>query len=119
MAFYIRNYSSEERFDIAKFLNFENNIYDVIDSPFLAQLNQLSTVGYYDVDERGYRDIDMIATDYYGDQFLAYLIQFYNGDFRTVFPEGTRLRMFSIEDLQELYYILCAKSNSVISEDFE
>ena len=110
MAFYIRNFTSEEKFDISKFLNFENNVYDVINSPFLAQLSQLSTVDYYDVDE-GYRDIDMIATDYYGDQFLAYLIQFYNGDFRDTYPEGTKLRMFSIGDLNELYYKLSTQSN--------
>ena len=110
MSFYMRNFTSEEKFDISKFLNFEDNVYDVIDSPFLAQLSQLQTVDYYNVDE-GYRDIDMIATDYYGDQFLAYLIQFYNNDFRTQFPEGTKLNMFSMEDLNELFYKLSVQSN--------
>lgn len=110
MTFYMNNYSSEEQFDISKFMPFEDNVYDVINSPFLAQLNQLSTVDYYNVDE-GYRDIDMIATDYYGNQFLAYLIQFYNGDFRETFPEGTVLRMFSIGDLNDLYHELSIQSN--------
>ena len=111
MSFYMRNYTSEEQFDLAKFLDFQENTFDVINSPFLANLSQLSTVDYYDVND-GYRDIDMIATDYYGDQFLAYLIQFYNNDFRTKFPEGTRLKMFSIEDLNQLYYELSIKSNT-------
>ena len=115
MSFYMRNFTSEEKFDISKFLNFEDNVYDVIDSPFLAQLSQLQTVDYYDVDN-GYKDIDMIATDYYGDQFLAYLIQFYNNDFRTQFPEGTKLNMFSMEDLNELFYKLSVKSNLTTSE---
>lgn len=110
MTFYMRNYSSEEKFDISKFIPFENNIYDVVNSPFLAQLSQLSTVAYYNVDE-GYKDIDMIATDYYGDQFFAYLIQFYNGDFRERFPEGTILRMFSVSDLNELFHTLSIQSN--------
>ena len=110
MSFYMRNFTSEEKFDISKFLDFQDNIYDVINSPFLAQLSELQTVDYYDVDN-GYRDIDMIATDYYGDQFLAYLIQFYNNDFRTQFPEGTRLNMFSMDDLNELFYKLSAQSN--------
>ena len=110
MYFYIRNFTSEEKFDISKFLDFQENVYDVINSPFLAQLSQLQTVDYYNVDE-GYKDIDMIATDYYGDQFLAYLIQFYNGDFREHFPEGTKLSMFSIEDLNELFYKLYVQSN--------
>ena len=39
MTFYMRNYSSEEKFDIAKFMNFENDVYDVLSSPFLAQLS--------------------------------------------------------------------------------
>ena len=30
MTFYIRNYSSEEKFDLAKFLQFENDVYDVL-----------------------------------------------------------------------------------------
>ena len=115
MSFYMRNFTSEEKFDISKFLNFEDNVYDVIDSPFLAQLSQLQTVDYYDVDN-GYKDIDMIATDYYGDQFLAYLIQFYNNDFRTQFPEGTKLNMFSMNDLNELFYKLSVKSNLTTSE---
>ena len=110
MSFYMRNYSSEEKFDLSKFLNFEEDVYDVIDSPFLSQISQLQTVDYYYVDE-GYRDFDLIATDYYGDQFLAYLIQFYNSDFRTKFPEGTKLNMFSLEDLNELFYKLSAESN--------
>ena len=110
MAFYMRNYSSEEKFDIAKFLNFSEGVFDVIDSPFLAQIQQLPPVDYYNVDER-YREIDMISQDYYGDQFYSYLIQFYNGDFRDTFPEGTILKMFSLEDLNEIYYALSLQSN--------
>ena len=110
MSFYIRDYSSEEKYDIAKFMDFQENIFDVINSPFLNQLQELSTVSYYYVNS-GYRDIDMIATDFYGDQFYAYLIQFYNGDFRTKFPEDTVLRMFSAEDLNELFHKLSVQSN--------
>jgi hypothetical protein len=106
----MRNYSSDEKFDLSKFMDFQENVYDVINSPFLAKLSQLQTVDYYDVD-KGYRDIDMIATDYYGDQFLAYLIQFYNNDFRDRFPEGTKLNMFSIDDLNELFLKLSVQSN--------
>lgn len=109
MSFFMRNYSSEEKFDISKFLNFEQDVYDVLDSPFLAQIPQLPTVAYYNVDER-YKEIDLIANDAYGDSFMAYLIQFYNNDFREVFPEGTILKLFSIEDLNEIYTELSTKS---------
>lgn len=109
MTFYMRNYTSEERFDISKFLDFENDVYDVLASPFLAQIAQLPTVQYYNVDE-GYREIDMISSEIYGTPFFAYLIQFYNNDFRETFPEGTKLKLFSVDDLNEVYYKLSSES---------
>lgn len=113
MAFYMRNYTSEEKFDLAKFMNFENGVFDVINSPFLAQLSQLPTVKYYNVDE-GAKDIDLISYNEYGDLFFAPLIQFYNNDHRETFPEGTILKLFSIEALNELYYKLATSSNGTV-----
>ena len=109
MSFYMRDFTSEEKYDISKFMNFIEDVYDVIDSPFLEQIHQLPTVQYYNVDN-GFKEIDMIATDVYGDQFLAYLIQFYNDDFRDVFPEGTILKLFSLDKLNEIYTELSSKS---------
>lgn len=109
MAFYIRNFTSEEKFDISKFMNFENDVYDVLASPFLAQLSQLPTVQYYDVNN-GFKEIDLISSEVYDTPFLAYLIQFYNNDFRETFPEGTVLKLFSVEDLNEIYYLLSMKN---------
>ena len=111
MAFYMREFTSEEKFDISKFLNFEQDVYDVINSPFLIQIQQLQTTEYYHVDN-GFREIDLISTEKYGDPFFAYLIQFYNNDFREVFPEGTILRLFSIDDLNEIYHNLSSLSNT-------
>lgn len=110
MAFYMRNYSSEEKFDISKFLNFEGDVYDVLSSPFLAQISQLPTVEYYNVDE-GFKEVDLISSEKYGSPFFAYLIQFYNNDFRETFPEGTKLNLFSLDDLNEIYYNLSTLSN--------
>lgn len=111
MSFYMRDFKSEEMYDISKFLNFEQDVYDVIDSPFLIQLQQLSTVEYYYVD-KGFREIDLISTEKYGDPFFAYLIQFYNNDFRETFPEGTILRLFSMDDLNQIYHNLATLSNT-------
>lgn len=110
MTFYMRNYTSEEKFDISKFMNFENDVYDVLNSPFLAQIAQLPTVEYYNVDY-GFKEIDLISSEKYGTPFFAYLIQFYNNDFRETFPEGTILNLFSLEDLNEIYYNLSTLSN--------
>lgn len=115
MTFYMRNYSSEEKFDIAKFMNFENDVYDVLSSPFLAQLSQLPTVKYYYVND-GYKEIDLISSEVYGDPFFAYLIQFYNNDFRETFPEGTKLNLFSIEDLNDMYHLLSTESKARVEE---
>jgi hypothetical protein len=106
----MRNYTSEEKFDISKFMNFENDVYDVLNSPFLAQISQLPTVEYYNVDF-GFKEIDLISSEKYGTPFFAYLIQFYNNDFRETFPEGTILNLFSLEDLNEIYYNLSTLSN--------
>ena len=107
----MREFKSEEKYDISKFLNFEQDVYDVINSPFLTQIQQLPTVEYYYVDN-GFREIDLISTEKYGDPFLAYVIQFYNNDFRETFPEGTVLRLFSIDDLNEIYHNLATLSNT-------
>lgn len=109
MSFYMRDYSSEEKYDIAKFLNFEGDVYDVLASPFLIQLQQLPTVQYYNVSS-GFKDIDLIAAEVYEDSFFAYLIQFYNNDFRETFPEGTVLKLFSVDNLNDIYYNLFALS---------
>ena len=111
MAFYMREFTSEEKFDISKFMNFENDVYDVINSPFLVQIQQLPTVKYYYVDN-GFKEIDLISTENYGDPFFAYLIQFYNNDFRETFPEGTVLKLFDINDLNEVYHNLAILSNT-------
>lgn len=107
----MRDYSSEEKFDISKFLDFQGDVYDVIGSPFLAQISQLPTVQYYNVN-KGFKDIDLISSEVYKSPFFAYLIQFYNNDFRETFPEGTILRLFSIEDLNEIYYNLSSLSRT-------
>lgn len=111
MSFYTRSFQSEEKYDISKFLNFKQDVYDVLNSPFLAQVQQLPTVEYYYVDS-GYKEIDIISTEKYGDPFFAYLIQFYNNDFRETFPEGTVLRLFSIDNLNEVYHNLATLSNT-------
>ena len=110
MTFYMRNYESEEKFDISKFMNYIEGVYDVLDSPFLNQLRQLPTVKYYYVD-LGFKEIDLIAGSMYGDPMYAYLIQFYNNDVRETFPEGTVLNLFSATDLEELYHDIASKNN--------
>lgn len=110
MTFYMRSYESEEKFDISKFMDYREGVYDVLDSPFLNQLKQLPTVKYYNVDI-GYKEIDLIAASMYGDSTYAYLIQYYNNDVRETFPEGTVLNLFDPQDLEELFHKISTESN--------
>lgn len=112
--FITADYASEERYDLAKFLDFKGDGYDALNSPFLLGLKKLSLWRYYKVDE-GYKDIDLIAYDAYGSMFYAFLIQFYNDTIDEVFPEGTVLNLFNIEDLEDLYNNLLNNNLSGLS----
>lgn len=111
MTFTIRNYPSSERYDISKFMDFFIDCYDVVNSPFLIGLKELPVVRYYDVNN-GYKDIDSISQDVYNNQFYTYLIMFYNDLTSEIVSENTVLKLFSLDDLDELYFKL---SNSIIS----
>ena len=99
--FKVRKYASEEQYDIAKFLDFRGDVYDVINSPFLRGLKELPVERYYPV-ESGNEDLDIISEKVYGIAFLAFHIQFYNGLTTDYAEEGTVLKLFSLEDLNKL-----------------
>lgn len=105
--FTIRTYQSDETYDLAKFINFEDDVFDVINCPFLLKLKELPTYKYYKVQD-GYKDIDMISQDAYETPFFAFFIQYYNDTDKTVFDETDELNLFSKEDLIELFYQISA-----------
>jgi len=109
--FSIRSYSSEEEFDIAKFMQFDTDVYDVINCQMLTKLKDLPVSKYYKVNE-GFREIDLISSHVYGDPFFAYYIQYFNDISEDTLPEDTVLKLFSIEDLNNLYYDLLSQENS-------
>lgn len=90
------------KYDLEKFLEFKVDTYDVLCSPFLDGLKKLPVWRYYKVEE-GFREIDQIAYQVYGNLFYAWLIQYYNDTIEEVFPDGTILNLFSEFDLEELY----------------
>ena len=47
--FTMRAYQSEETYDLAKFINFIDDVYDVINCPFLLKLKELPTYRYYKI----------------------------------------------------------------------
>lgn len=107
--FTIRDYMSDETFDIGKFMNFVGDVYDVLDCPFLAKFKQLPVNRYYSVNS-GSREIDLISSEVYGNPFFAFLIQYFNDITIETLPEGTVLKLFSLDDLNTLYYNLSIQS---------
>lgn len=105
--FTMRAYQSEETYDLAKFINFVDDAYDVINCPFLLKLKELPTYRYYKINE-GYKDIDMISQDAYGTPFFSFFIQYYNDTDKIVFNEDEQLNLFSPEDLIELFHQMSA-----------
>lgn len=99
--FNVRDYSSNEQYDIGKYMNFKVDVYDFINSPFLKRLRELPVVKYYPV-ESGNEDLDIISQKCYGTAFLAFHIQFYNDMERDYAEEGSLLKLFSLGDLNQL-----------------
>ena len=96
-----RLYSSDEEYDIAKFLNYEIDVYDVLNSPLLNGLKALPVKGYYSTD-KGFKDIDIISAEVYGDSFFAFYLQFYNDITDEVLPEVIVLKLFDLSDFTTL-----------------
>lgn len=105
--FTMRAYQSDETYDLAKFINFVDDVYDVINCPFLLKLKELPTYRYYNISE-GYKDIDMISQDAYGTPFFSFFIQYYNDTDKIVFDEDEQLNLFSPEDFIELFHQMSA-----------
>lgn len=96
------DYASDERYDLAKFMDFKEDCFDVLCSPFLLGLKNLPLWRYYRCED-GEKDIDLISMDAYGTLFYSFLIQYYNDTTKEVFDETDVLMLFDPEDLEDLY----------------
>lgn len=94
--------STSERYDLGKLMPWKEDTYDVLNSPFLLGLMNLPLWRYYKVND-GFKEIDLISSDAYSTSVYSSLIQIYNGTTEEVFPEYTVLKLFSVDDLEQLY----------------
>ena len=94
--------STSERYDLGKLMSWKEDTYDVLNSPFLLGLMNLPLWRYYKVND-GFKEIDLISSDAYSTPVYSSLIQIYNGTTEEVFPEYTVLKLFSVDDLEQLY----------------
>lgn len=100
--FTIADITTDERYDLAKFMPWKEDTFDVLNAPFLTGLSELPVWRYYRINE-GFKDIDLISQDAYGTPVYSSLIQIYNGTTEETFPEDTVLKLFDVESLEQLY----------------
>lgn len=100
--FTIADITTDERYDLAKFMPWKEDTFDVLNAPFLMGLSELPVWRYYRINE-GFKDIDLISQDAYGTPVYSSLIQIYNGTTEETFPEDTVLKLFDVESLEQLY----------------
>lgn len=94
----------ESNYDPARFMQFTEDTYDILDSLLLNRLLNLPTVGTFKITDRNAYRPDLLSLDIYGSMELwQYLLQF-NGiiDVLTLHKDVT-LSYFSIEEFNSLF----------------
>lgn len=99
---------SDERFDLAKFLNYEDG-FDPLTSSFLQNLKALPVKGYYSIQSEEGRP-DLVSTRIYGDSNLWWVVLFYNNLLESEeLVVGTTVSYPSLERLEDFLFSLRAK----------
>ena len=97
------NYSSaSETYGVERFLNWEGDCYDLLNSPFLNEFTSLPVYKVYSVNN-GHKNMDQISQDFYGSPYFTFYIMYYNNLQTEILPEGTLLNMFNMDDFTNLY----------------
>ena len=111
--FYINSdYISDEKYDLAKFMNFETDNFDVLDSYFLDNFKNLPQSGVFVISTEEFRP-ELISYKIYGSVFYWSLILIYNDiidldDLQT----GVNLKYFDVKDLESLFFNLKSLGNA-------
>jgi len=103
--FYInKEFEYKNRFDLERFIDFNGEYYDILQSPILDQIKKFPNIGQYQISEYPYRP-DVVAYNIYGDsQYWPYIL-LYNGITNIMELElGVVLKIFSIDDLEKVLY---------------
>jgi len=112
MNFYY-NYDTEnrERFQLEKYIEWDDDFYDVLNSNFLYSITELEEVGEFVVTKDAQR-IDIISHRIYGNVKYWWMLLEYNGIIdQFSIKEGDILKFFSLADLEKKYFELTKKQN--------
>lgn len=109
--FTVRNFPSDESSALEKVINFTDDCYDVLNSPFLNKLKDLPVWKTYEVNS-GHKNLDQISQRMYSSPYYTYYIMYYNSLLTEIVPDDTVLNLFNLNDFNNLYQQL---SNGVIS----
>lgn len=100
--------TATDRFDIEKFLSFEKNVHDPVTSFLLQNIHVLPVRGVKEITYQVNRP-DLISWEIYGDTQFWWLVLEYNKILKfTDIKPGLIINYFSIDELEQIYYILKA-----------
>lgn len=118
MTFYVDlEYESKEKYDIAKFLEFNVDNHDPLTSYFLDEIIKLPVIGKYTVQTEQYKPT-LISYDIYQDISYWWILMVYNNIFDVKkLTTNTVLNYFSKSDLDDLYFSL--KSRQVLNDNLK
>ena len=102
-------YQSPDRYDLAKFLEFDVDAFSVTNSEFLDELNKLPSGGSYQVIGES-KDPSLVAFTVYNDPSMYWIILYYNNlQSEADMLSGMVLEYPTKSDVDKLFFGLKAK----------
>ena len=96
----------QNRYDISKFMQFGNSVFDIVTSHMVTSVSELSLGGVYVVKGEEARP-DLISYSIYGRTFYWWIIMEYNNLFRVEdITEGLQLGYPSLASIEAIYFSL-------------
>lgn len=110
--FFFNNKSTNEIYDMSKFMPFLTDNYDILDSYFIDKLVKLPMKGTYEITTQEHK-MQTISFIIYGDTSYWWLLMMYNSILDTKeLSTGKVLKFFSLSDLESLMFSLKSKSRA-------
>lgn len=95
-----------KRYDAAKFMEYANSTFDIINSYFVFMLKSLRVYGEYVVQTQENRP-DLVSFSIYGNTQYWWILLLYNNIFNfEELPANTTLQYPSLASLEDLYFNL-------------